>query len=57
MSGNIGGAVVVGAMGLLKNAEGNFSGAVALCSVLAAVAVGIALAIRDPLARSAAPSA
>jgi len=30
---------------------------VALCSILAAVAVGIALAVRDPLARSTTPSA
>lgn len=49
MAGNIGGAVVVGAMGLLKGLQGNFSGAVLLTSALAAVAIVVSLSVPDPL--------
>jgi hypothetical protein len=50
MVGNLGGAAVVGLMGLMENAQGNFSGAVTLTCVLAAISVGIALALPEPLA-------
>jgi predicted MFS family arabinose efflux permease len=51
-SGNLGGAVVVGLMGLLKAAQGNFSGAILLTSILALVGIGIALAVPEPLRRA-----
>ena len=49
MAGNLGGALVVAAMGLIKNAQGNYSGAVLLASALAVVAVIIAGTLHDPL--------
>ncbi len=50
MAGNLGGAAVVGLMGLMENVQRNFSGAVTLTCVLAAISVGIALALPEPLA-------
>jgi predicted MFS family arabinose efflux permease len=52
-AGNLGGAMVVAAMGILKSIQGNFSGAVLLTCVLAAVAVVFALALPEPLAPAA----
>ncbi|MBI4729804.1 MAG: MFS transporter [Acidobacteria bacterium] len=54
LAGNLGGVAVVAAMGLLKDAQGNFSGAVALTSILALVAVVIAATALRPAARAAA---
>ena len=52
-AGNLGGALVVVVMGALKDAQGDFSGGLLLTSLLALVAVGIALALPEPgLARS-----
>jgi cyanate permease len=53
MAGNLGGAAIVGAMGGLKAAQGNFSGGIALCSALAVVVVLVALSIPEPLRRPA----
>jgi predicted MFS family arabinose efflux permease len=52
MAGNLGGAAVIALMGLLKDAQGSFSGAVVLTSALALVAAGIAATVPEPLARS-----
>ncbi len=52
-AGNLGGAVVVGLMGLLKSAQGNFSGAILLTSILALAGIGLALAVPEPLAPAA----
>jgi predicted MFS family arabinose efflux permease len=50
MAGNLGGALVVAIMGVIKNAQGNYSGAVLFAAALAVVAVAIAVTLRDPLA-------
>jgi cyanate permease len=47
LSGNLGGAVIVGLMGVLKSAQGDFAGAVALVVVLAVVAVSVALTLPE----------
>jgi cyanate permease len=52
-AGNLGGAAVVGLMGLLKSAQGNFDGAILLTCVLALAGIGLALAVPEPLARTA----
>jgi len=49
MAGNLGGALVVAIMGVIKNAQGNYSGAVLFAAALAVVAVAIAVTLRDPL--------
>ena len=49
MAGNLGGAAVVGVMALMDDVQGNFSGAVTLTCVLAAIASGIALTLPEPL--------
>jgi len=49
MAGNLGGALVVAAMGLLKTLQGNYSGAILLTSALALVAVAIAVTLPEPL--------
>jgi MFS family permease len=51
MAGNLGGAVVVAVMGVLKDAQGGFSGAIAFASVLAVVATAIAFTVPEPLER------
>jgi hypothetical protein len=56
MSGNLGGALVVSVMGWLNDAQGDFSGALLLLAVLAAVAAGIATALPEPLSGRAAPA-
>lgn len=57
MSGNLGGALVVGAMGLLNSLQGDFSGAVYLAAGLAVAATAIAMLVRDPLAGRGAEAA
>jgi predicted MFS family arabinose efflux permease len=49
LAGNLGGAVVVVAMGALKSAQGGFAGAVTLIVALAVVAAAVALTIPEPL--------
>ncbi len=49
LAGNLGGAVVVGIMGALKSAQGDFSGAVVFVVLLAIAAACVALTIPDPL--------
>ena len=49
MAGNLGGAAIVAAMGLLKDAQGTFSGGVTLTVVLALVVVAIAATVPEPL--------
>jgi len=49
MAGNLGGALVVVIMGVIKNTQGNYSGAVLFAAALAVVAVAIAVTLRDPL--------
>jgi len=49
MAGNLGGALVVVIMGVIKDAEGNYSGAILFAAALAVVAVAIAVTLRDPL--------
>ena len=49
MAGNLGGALVVVIMGVIKNAQGNYSGAILFAAALAVVAVAIAVTLRDPL--------
>jgi cyanate permease len=52
LAGNLGGAVVVSVMGVLKSALGNFDAAVAVDAALAIVVVLIALTIAEPLRRT-----
>lgn len=49
MAGNLGGALVVEAMGLLKDATGDFAAGVTLVTALAAVLLVLTLTIPDPL--------
>ena len=49
MAGNLGGAVMVTIIGLLKDAQGSFSGGVAMATVLALVVTGIAATVPEPL--------
>jgi fucose permease len=52
LAGNLGGAAVVGVMGVLKSALGNFDAAVAVDAALAVVVVLVALTIAEPLRRT-----
>jgi cyanate permease len=52
LAGNLGGAVVVAVMGLMKSASGNFNGAVWLVVALAVAAAAVAVTIPDPLRRA-----
>jgi len=56
MAGNLGGAIVTALMGVIKNIEGNYTGSIALAASLAVVAVGVAVTLREPLARLSAPA-
>jgi hypothetical protein len=47
LSGNLGGAAIVGLMGLLNSAQGGFSGAVVLEVALALAAVALALTLPE----------
>ena len=47
MAGNLGGAAVVAIMGVLKDAQGDFTGAVLFAAGLAAVAIGLAATLRE----------
>jgi cyanate permease len=49
LAGNLGGAAVVGIMGALKSAQGSFSGAIAVVTVLAVVTAAVAATVPDPL--------
>ncbi len=49
MAGNLGGAAIVAAMGVLKDSQGTFAGGVALTAVLAVVVVAITLTVPEPL--------
>jgi hypothetical protein len=49
LSGNLGGAVIVGLMGLLKTAQGNFSGSILMVVILAVGAAALALTLPEPL--------
>jgi cyanate permease len=49
MAGNLGGAAMVTVMGVLKDAQGSFSGGVAMAAVLAVVVAGIAATVPEPL--------
>ncbi len=51
LAGNVGGAVVVGVMGALKEAQGSFSGAIAVVTVLAVLTAAVALTVPEPLGR------
>jgi predicted MFS family arabinose efflux permease len=53
LAGNLGGAVLVGVMGALKGASGNFTAAVGVTAAAAALVVAIALTIPEPLGRGA----
>jgi predicted MFS family arabinose efflux permease len=53
LSGNLGGAVIVGVMGGLKSLEGNFEAAIAVTAVLALAVAAIALTVPEPLRRAA----
>ena len=53
LAGNLGGAVLVGVMGALKGASGNFTAAVGVTAAAAVAVVAIALTIPEPLGRSA----
>ncbi len=57
LSGNLGGAAIVGLMGLLKSAQGDFSGAVVLEVALALGAVALALMLPETAAGAQAPAA
>lgn len=50
MAGNLGGAAVVALMGILKDAQGGFGGAIVLACALAVVASSVAMTLDDPLA-------
>ena len=49
LSGNLGGAVIVGMMGALKSLQGNFHTAVAVTAALAVVVAVVALTVPEPL--------
>ncbi len=49
LAGNLGGAVVVGVMGILKSISGSFGTSIALITVLAVVVVIVALTVPEPL--------
>src|SRR6266536_53637 len=49
LAGNLGGAAVVGIMGALKSAQGSFSGAIAVVTVLAVATAAVAATVPDPL--------
>jgi predicted MFS family arabinose efflux permease len=53
LAGNLGGAVIVGVMGALKSAQGSFSGAIAVITVLAVATAVVAATVPDPLRREA----
>ena len=52
-AGNLGGALVVGVMGVLNDAQGGFGGGLLLTAILALVAVGVAMTLPEPLAEPA----
>ena len=49
MAGNLGGAALVAVMGVLKDAQGNFAGGVALTVVLALAVAAVAATVPEPL--------
>jgi fucose permease len=49
MAGNLGGAAVVAVLGVLKDAQGSFSGGIALCVLLALVVVAVTATVPEPL--------
>lgn len=49
MAGNLGGAVMVAVMGVLKDAQGDFSGGVALTAVLALAVAAVSATVPEPL--------
>jgi fucose permease len=49
LAGNLGGAIVVGLMGLLKSASGTFDSGIAVITALALVIVLVALSVPEPL--------
>ena len=51
MAGNLGGAAIVGVMGALKSVQGNFSGGILLCTILAVAVALVALTVPEPLRR------
>lgn len=52
MAGNLGGVIVVGIMGALKQAQGDFSGGISFVVVLAIVALVIGLVTPEPTRRA-----
>ena len=53
MAGNVGGAVIVAVMGVLKDAQGSFAGGVALTAGLSVVVIAISASVPEPLRESA----
>jgi hypothetical protein len=53
LAGNLGGALVVVAMGGLKSASGSFGSSTALVTALAFLMLAVALTVPEPLRRSA----
>ena len=49
MAGNVGGAVIVAVMGVLKDAQGSFAGGVALTAGLSVVVIAISASVPEPL--------
>jgi len=49
MAGNVGGAVIVAIMGVLKDAQGSFAGGVALTAGLSVVVIAISASVPEPL--------